>query len=114
MSVRAPQDLGYLVHGVDEDEAADPGELGAQRVGQVQGELGEGRHRTGDVGQDHQFRLRGLGGRKTGVIGTPPVDIDSRTVRRKSSAPRRRCRCRCASFAASLRAIGATISRSCA
>jgi hypothetical protein len=51
------QDLCDLVRGVHEHEAAHPGELRPQRVGQVQRELGERRHRPGDIREDYQLGL---------------------------------------------------------
>ena len=55
----------------------------------------------------------GRGLRSTRSIGTPPVDIDFRSVLRKSIAPARDRRRRAASRVARVRASGATTRRIC-
>ena len=66
-------------------------------------------YRAGDVGHHHQLGLGWARLAEHGLGGTPPVDSERRTVRRKSSAPRRAAVW--ASLAASFLASGCIAAR---
>jgi hypothetical protein len=76
--------VGDLVGGVDEGEHPDPGELLAQRVHQQQGEVAESGHRSRHIAQHNEFRARWARLAQHDVDRTPPVDIDLRSVLRRS------------------------------
>ena len=51
------EEPGHLVDAVDEHERSHPGELPRDGVDELEGETGEGGHRTGDVGDDEDLGL---------------------------------------------------------